>query len=149
MLVIEWALLRLVGRTFRFAREDVDKYLRKVDEARRRRPWFWARLPVMEREGLGDLHSGLTGLGFLVLIVVNLIGVAAVSWFPEPARTIALVPVVVLGAVTWTYLAFHAGAGQVRFRVHRDDWNFTITRSPLVSTLLFVMFVGIEILIFH
>jgi hypothetical protein len=57
--VVEWAVLRLVGRAFRFAREDVDQYLRKVDEARRRKPWFWARLPVKKREGLGELHSGL------------------------------------------------------------------------------------------
>jgi hypothetical protein len=149
VLVIEWAVLRLVGRAFRFAREDVDKYLQKVDEARRRKPWFWARLPVKKREGLGELHSGLTGSGFVVAIVVNLIGVGTASWFPEPARTIALVPVVVLGAVTWSYLAFHVAVSQLRFRAHRDDWDFTITRSPLVSMLLFVVFVGIEILILH
>lgn len=147
MLVVERAVLRLVGQAFQFARDDVDRYLRKVDEARRRNPWYWARLPVMKREGLGDLHSGLTGLGFVVVIVVNLIGLAAASWFPEPARTIALMPVVVIGALTWTYLAFHVAVSQLRFKADRDDWDFTITRAPLVSILLFVVFAGIEILI--
>ena len=56
MLLVEQAVLRAIGRIFGFARSDTDNYLKKMTQARRLTPWYWARLPVARREGLGELQ---------------------------------------------------------------------------------------------
>jgi hypothetical protein len=143
--MIDRLVLLSIARILPITKTDVDRYISKLDEMRSR-PSFWSRSHVSEREGLRDFHSALIGLGFMVLIVVNLIGIGISSWIATPLQLFALLPVIVVGAVGWTYLLFQAVFAQLRFRTSSKNWDFTITKSPIVWWFSFGAFLGVEAL---
>jgi hypothetical protein len=147
LLVIDKWVLLLIGRLAPVSKGTVDKYVRKLDGMASKRSMLWHRQTVVKREDLGDLHSALIGLGFLVAVVANLLGLGVISWIDQPAQSLILFPLLGLAAVSWTYLVFHAVFAQIRLIAGRDDWDFTITRSPVVAGVLFVAFLALEVFV--
>jgi hypothetical protein len=128
----------------RYAREDIDGYRRRLTTLPNVGFVAWRRYPIRVDERLSDLHSGLIGVAFVVLGLVN---VAALLLIPHLGRLVgpvAMFPLIAVCAVCWSNLLFRVVFDQIRIKRTSERWDFTITVSPIVFAVSWILSVALE-----